>query len=55
MSDETVNFEPVEIINIPQYGNLTAVKLCQDLKIKGQNDKELLATAKELAYNKGFY
>lgn len=29
--------------------------MCQDLKIKGQNDKDLLATAKELAYNKGFY
>lgn len=47
LTDEMVlNFEPVQIINIPQYGNLTAVKLCQDLKIKGQNDEKLLATAK---------
>ena len=46
LTEDMVNFEPVEIINIPAFGNLTAVKLCEDLKIKGQNDKDLLAKAK---------
>jgi hypothetical protein len=28
-----VPFEPIPIINIPEYGDLTAVKLVEDLKI----------------------
>jgi leucyl-tRNA synthetase len=36
-------------------GNLSAVKACEDLKIKGQNDKDLLAKAKDQCYLKGFY
>ena len=55
LTDEMVNFDPIEIINIPTFGNLTAIKLCEDLKIKGQNDKALLAEAKEMSYTKGFY
>jgi len=50
-----VNFEPVEIIHIPGYGNLAAIKACEDLKIKGQNDTALLAQAKADCYKKGFY
>jgi leucyl-tRNA synthetase len=45
----------VEIMNIPGFGNLAALKACEDLKIKGQNDKALLAQAKDLCYKKGFY
>jgi leucyl-tRNA synthetase len=36
-------------------GDLTAVALCESLKIKNQNDKELLVTAKDEAYKKGFH
>ena len=37
-----VPFQPVPIINIPEFGDLSAVKLVDDLKIKSQKDKELL-------------
>lgn len=55
ITDDMVAFDPVEIINIPGFGNLSALKACEDLKIKGQNDKALLAQAKDLCYKKGFY
>ncbi|KAK1290808.1 hypothetical protein QJS10_CPB18g00497 [Acorus calamus] len=42
------------IINIPEFGNKAAEKVCIDLKIKSQNDKEKLAEAKRLTYLKGF-
>ena len=48
-------YEPIPIIRVPDYGDLCAVKACDDLKIKSQNDKELLVEAKELTYKKGFY
>jgi len=35
-------FEPVPIINIPDFGDLSAVFLVDELKIKSQNDKDLL-------------
>mmetsp|Transcript_3412 Transcript_3412/g.5764 ORF Transcript_3412/g.5764 Transcript_3412/m.5764 type:complete len:884 (-) Transcript_3412:170-2821(-) len=50
-----VPFEPVPIIEIPELGNLAAVKLVDDLKIKSQKDKELLKQAKDKVYLKGFY
>ncbi len=42
-----VNLDPVEIINIPTYGNLSALKVCENLKIKSQNDRVLLDQAKD--------
>ena len=50
-----VPFEPVPIIDIPEFGNLSAVKLVEDLKIQSQKDKEKLAEAKDKVYTKGFY
>ena len=50
-----VPFMPVPIINIPEFGDLTAVKLVDDLKIKSQKDTALLKQAKDKAYLKGFY
>jgi len=48
-------FEVVPIINIPEYGDVSAKKVYEDMKIKSQNDKDKLLKAKELVYNKGFY
>lgn len=52
---EWADFKPVPIINIPGFGDLSAIKACQDLKIKSQNDRKQLDEAKDLVYTKGFY
>lgn len=56
VKDEMVMpFEPVPIIDIPEYGTLAAPLLYEKLKIQSQNDKDKLQEAKELVYLKGFY
>lgn len=50
-----VPFAPVPIINIPEFGDLSAVHLVDELKIQSQKDKDLLKVAKDRAYLKGFY
>lgn len=49
------DFAPIPIINIPEFGNLSAVHLVDEFKIQSQNDKDLLKKAKDKAYLKGFY
>ncbi|KAJ8297525.1 hypothetical protein KUTeg_024056 [Tegillarca granosa] len=56
IKDEMVlPFEPVPIIDVPEFGTLSAVTACEQLKIKSQNDKDQLQLAKERVYLKGFY
>lgn len=43
------------VIEIPGFGNLSAVTICDELKVQSQNDREKLAEAKEKLYLKGFY
>merc|ERR1719228_395597 len=55
ITEEMVNFEPVPIIDVPEYGNLSAPSICQTMGIKSQNDREKLLEAKEKVYLRGFY
>lgn len=56
IKDEMVlPFDPVPIIDVPDYGDLCAVTVCDQLKIQSQNDKDKLQEAKERVYLKGFY
>jgi hypothetical protein len=41
-----VDFPVVEIIEIPGYSRAAAVKICEDMGIQSQNDREKLALAK---------
>jgi leucyl-tRNA synthetase len=50
-----VPFNPIPIIEIPEFGNLSALKVVDEMKIQSQKDKEKLAQAKEKIYMKGFY
>jgi len=55
LTEAMVTFPVVEIIEIPGFGRQSAVAVCDQLKIRSQNDTELLKQAKELVYVKGFY
>lgn len=55
VTEDMVNFKPVPIINIPDFGNLSALEVCTKLEIKSSKDKEKLAKAKDEVYTKGFY
>lgn len=56
IKDEMVMpFKPVPILEIPEFGNLSAVHVYDQLKIQSQNDKDKLTQAKDMVYLKGFY
>ncbi|XP_076289357.1 leucyl-tRNA synthetase [Lasioglossum baleicum] len=56
IADEMVlPYDPIPVIEVPEFGKLTAVTLYDKLKIQSQNDKAKLLEAKEMAYLKGFY
>ncbi|OWM65697.1 hypothetical protein CDL15_Pgr017194 [Punica granatum] len=55
LKDEWVlPFEIIPIINIPEFGDKAAEKVCKDMKIVSQKEKVKLAEAKRRTYLKGF-
>nr|XP_053634011.1 leucine--tRNA ligase, cytoplasmic-like [Cherax quadricarinatus] len=55
ITEEMVNVDPIPIIDVPEYGTLSAPSVCQMMGIKSQNDQEKLIEAKEKVYLHGFY
>lgn len=56
LTDEMVMpFEPVPIMDIKDLGNMSAVQVCEELKINGPGDREKLAKAKDICYDGAFY
>lgn len=53
--DMVLPFEPVSVLEIPGLGGLSAITMCDELKVQSQNDREKLTEAKEKVYLKGFY
>ncbi|KAF2005061.1 leucyl-tRNA synthetase [Amniculicola lignicola CBS 123094] len=52
---EWVDLEILPIIDTPTYGNLTAKRLVEEMKIQSPKDTKKLEEAKEKAYKEGFY
>jgi len=52
---EWAELEIVPVIETPAYGNLTAKRLVEEMKINSPKDTKQLAEAKDLAYKEGFY
>ncbi len=53
--EEVKKIEPIPIIDTPGWGDLPAVKICEDMKIESQHDREKLEEAKKIIYKSGFY
>jgi leucyl-tRNA synthetase len=53
--EEIKKIEPIPIIDTPGWGSLPAVKICEDMKIESQHDREKLEEAKKIIYKSGFY
>eukprot|EP01135_Chromosphaera_perkinsii_P012079 Nk52_evm17s2579 gene=Nk52_evmTU17s2579 len=56
ITDEMIMpYEVIPIMEIEGYGDKAAVAICDEMKIKSQNDRDALLKAKETLYLKGFY
>jgi len=53
--EQVLPFEPIPIMEVPELGNLSAIKACEELKINGPGDRDKLAKAKEMCYDAAFY
>lgn len=53
--NEIKKIKPIAIIDTPGLGDMAAIKVCEDMGIKNQNERKKLEEAKKLVYKKGFY
>lgn len=52
--EQIKKIKPIPIIKTDEFGELSAVKICRDLKIESQHDKKL-KEATQIIYKEGFY
>lgn len=48
-------YSPLPIIEIPDIGTLSAVRLCEESNVSSLHDRAKLTQIKEICYTKGFY
>ena len=53
--EEIKAIQPIPIIDTPELGDLPAVKVCTDLGVQNQDDRDKLENAKKEVYKKGYY
>ena len=53
--EQVMPFAVVPIIAVPGLGDTAAATLCQERKVRSQNDRALLEEIKEKVYMEGFY
>ncbi len=53
--EEIKRIKPIPIIDSPGWGDLPAVKICEEMKIESQRDREKLEEAKKVIYKSGYY
>jgi len=53
-SDKIKKIKPIPIIKSEKWGDLPAIKICEEMKIKNQTDSKLEEATKEI-YKKGFH
>jgi len=49
-----LQYNPVPIIQIESYGNLSAPTICNQMNIQSQNDQEKLLEANKIIYTESF-
>jgi len=53
--EEINKIKPIAIIDSKDLGDMAALKICDDMKIKSQHEREKLEQAKKIVYKKGYY
>jgi leucyl-tRNA synthetase len=53
--EEVKKIKPIPIINSKDLGDMAAVKICRDMNIRTQHEREKLEKAKRIVYKKGYY
>ncbi len=55
LMEDVKQIKPIPIIRSDELGDLPAMKVCEELKIHSQHERDKLEQAKKIVYKKGFY